>query len=72
MFQFLMNFNKKYILILEKKSTTATMENYSNMSNSSHSTEIGGLVYFLTYISDYLPYVILTSVGFVIGLVGTN
>lgn len=48
------------------------MENYSNTSNSSHSNEIGGLVYFLTYISDYLPYVILTSVGFIIGLVGTN
>lgn len=49
-----------------------TMANSSNMSNTSinDSTEIGGLAYFLVYISDYLPYVIIVSSGAIIGVIG--
>lgn len=44
--------------------------NISNISNE-HS-EIGGLVFFLVYISDYLPYVTLISIGAVTGVIGNN
>ena len=33
-------------------------------------TEIGGLLYFLTYISDYLPYTLIEIIGTLIGVTG--
>lgn len=41
-----------------------------NMSSNAYS-DIGGLAYFLAYISDYLPYVTLVSIGAVIGIIVT-
>ena len=32
--------------------------------------KIGGILYFITYISDYLPYTILCAIGSVVGLFG--
>lgn len=44
--------------------------NISNISDIS-SSEVGGMAYFLIYISDYLPYVIVVSFGAVMGFLGT-
>lgn len=41
-----------------------------NISNKNYS-EIGGLDFFLAHISDCLPYVILVSLGTVIGVIGS-
>lgn len=46
------------------------LNNSSNISSNSYSESVGGLVYFLLYISDYLPYVILVSCASLIGLIG--
>ena len=48
--------------------------NNSNISNipSNDSSEIGGSVFFLTYISEYLPYVTLVSIGSVMGVIGNR
>lgn len=48
------------------------MSNVSNNSNisSNSNTQIGGLAYFLVYLSDYLPYVIIGSSGTIIGVLG--
>ena len=48
------------------------MANFSISNNSSNeSSELGGLVYFLANISERLPYVILVSLGSIIGVLGT-
>ena len=50
------------------------MSNFSNISNitsSNNFTEIGGVTYFLLYISDYLPSIAFVSCGVVIGFLGT-
>ena len=54
--------------------------NYSQTNTSAFNTtttspvledhEIGGILYFITYISDYLPYTILCAIGSVVGLFG--
>ena len=41
------------------------------MNISNNYSEIGGLVFFLAHISDCLPYVILVSLGSVIGVIGS-
>lgn len=48
--------------------------NISNISNisSNDNLEIGGSVFFLIYISEYLPYVTLVSIGSVMGVIGNN
>ena len=51
------------------------MENISNIQDNvnfsfKNHSEIGGLAYFLTHISEYLPYVIIVSLGSVIGVIG--
>ena len=45
------------------------MSNFSNMSSNSN-TQIGGLAFFLVYLSEYLPYVIIGSSGTIIGVLG--
>lgn len=40
-----------------------------NVTSNNYS-DVGGLAYFLAYISDYLPYVALSSIGAVIGIIG--
>ena len=45
---------------------------FNNTTINSTYSEIGGLVYFLVYISDYLPYVILVSLGTIIGVTGNR
>lgn len=51
------------------------MANFSNSINlnvtSNYHSDIGGLAYFLAFITDYLPYVTLASTGAVIGFIGT-
>ena len=48
------------------------MTNISNIQEnfSFNNSEVGGLAYFLTYISDCLPYVVLESLGSIIGVIG--
>lgn len=41
-----------------------------NSSNSTIEDQIGGVPYFLIYLSEYLPYVILKSGGLIIGFFG--
>lgn len=62
----------KYKIFRLKK--TFMMSNYSNNSNmtSNSYSQVGGLAFFLVYISDYLPYVIIVSSGTVIGIIGIN
>lgn len=49
------------------------ISNISNMSsNANKNNEIGGLVFFQTYISEYLPYVTLVSIETVVGIIGNN
>ena len=43
----------------------------NNPANYS-SFEIGGLAYFLLYISDYLPYVIIYCIGTILGTIGKS
>ena len=46
------------------------VSNASNIS-SNESSELGDLAYFLANISECLPYVILLSLGSIIGVLGT-
>lgn len=50
------------------------MSGYFNASNftinNQTETLIGGIAYFLVYLSEYLPYVILYSTGAVVGFIG--
>jgi len=48
------------------------MTNISNIQDnfSFNNSEVGDLAYFLTYISDCLPYVVLESLGSIIGVIG--
>lgn len=47
------------------------MENYTNLeSNKNGTDEIGGILFFLTYLSDYLPYSILSAIGIIVGVLG--
>lgn len=47
------------------------MENYTNFENNINGTnEIGGILFFLTYLSDYLPYSILSAIGIIVGVLG--
>ena len=48
--------------------------NVSNILNisSNDNSKLGGLVFFLTNISEYLPYVTFVSIGTVIGVIGNN
>ena len=57
--------------ILENKKIAMNISNISNIS-SNDSSEIGGPVFFLTYISEYLPYVTLVSIGSIIGIIGNS
>ena len=66
LFQFYYN-NK----ILENKKMAMNISNISNIS-SNDNLEIGGSVFFLIYISEYLPYVTLVSIGSVIGVIGID
>jgi len=43
-----------------------------NTSTSSNITDIGGLAYFFAYMGDYMPFVILTSIGVILGISGEN
>ena len=48
------------------------MANFSVSNISSNETSgLGGLVYFLANISERLPYLILVSLGSIIGVLGT-
>lgn len=44
--------------------------NITSLKNATEPSEIGGLAYFLVYISEYLPYVILISLGEIVGIIG--
>lgn len=47
------------------------MENSTNFeSNKNETVEIGGILFFLTYLSDYLPYSMLTAIGVIVGVLG--
>ena len=48
--------------------------NVSNILNisSNDNSKLGGLVFFLTNISEYLPYVTLVSIETAIGYIGNN
>lgn len=46
--------------------------NQSNFSRTDVEIEIGGLAYFLVYISDYLPYVVLSAMGTILGIFGKS
>ena len=46
------------------------MNSSSITSNAIKNNEIGGLVFFLTYISEYMPYVTLVSIETVVGIIG--
>ena len=46
------------------------ISNISGISSNGYS-EVGGMAYFMIYISDYLPYVIIVSFGAVMGFLGT-
>lgn len=46
------------------------MENSTNFSNKNGTVEIGGILFFLTYLSDYLPYSMLTAIGVIVGVLG--
>ena len=51
------------------------MENFSNIQDNvsfslKNNSEVGGLAYFQTNISEYLPYVIIISLGLIIGFIG--
>ena len=48
------------------------MTNISNIQKnfSFNNSEIGGLDFFLAHISDCLPYVVLESLGSIIGVIG--
>jgi hypothetical protein len=41
-----------------------------NTSFIANITDIGGLAYFFTYLGDYLPYVIIISIGVLLGIAG--
>lgn len=42
-----------------------------NLTNSSvEDVEIGGLAFFLVYISECLPYVVLIALGEIVGVIG--
>lgn len=49
---------------------TMNISNISDISSTDNS-EVGGMAYFMIYISDYLPYVIVVSFGAVMGFLGT-
>ena len=42
----------------------------NNNTNAEVFEEIGGILYFLKYLSEYLPYSLLSSIGVVVGLLG--
>ena len=44
--------------------------NETNNPANNSTFEIGGLAYFLLYISDYLPYVIIYALGTFFGFIG--
>lgn len=46
--------------------------NISSLKNATEPSEIGGLAYFLVYISEYLPYVILIALGEIFGIIGND
>lgn len=46
--------------------------NITSLKNATEPSEIGGLAYFLVYISEYLPYVILIGLGEIVGILGNN
>lgn len=51
------------------------LTNFSRFNQSNFSRtdgEIGGLAYFLVYISDYLPYVVLSAMGTILGIFGKS
>lgn len=49
------------------------MENYTTLeSNKNGTNEIGGILFFLTYLSDYLPYSILSAIGIIVGVLGNK
>lgn len=55
--------------------SNSTLVAYSNISNNDTDYKeplIGGLAYFLIYLSDYLPYVVLNSFGTIMGIFGTH
>ena len=51
------------------------MENVSNIQDNvnfslKNNSEVGGLADFQTHISEYLPYLIIISLGLMIGVIG--
>ena len=61
--------------ILKSKMSNLTNQNFSSNNNTIlveiHQTaEIGGLAYFLIYMSEYMPYVVISLMGTIIGVFG--
>ena len=40
--------------------------------NTTDFSDIGGLAFFFTYLGDCLPFVIITSIGVILGIIGKN
>lgn len=47
------------------------IQNLTNVNATGHILdEIGGLAYFVVYMSEYLPYIMLSSIGIIVGIIG--
>lgn len=59
-------------------SYNTTNESFSQLANFTVTQkplsveEIGGVLYFIVNISDYLPYVLLSSLGVIVGIFGNK
>lgn len=53
-----------------QKPNAISFKTVSKMTNSSYLNQTGGLEFFFSYISDFLPYVILVSFGALAGVIG--
>ena len=71
--------NRKWLKIIknekklkQKKQTNKIHMDLNETNNAANNStfEIGGLAYFLLYISDYLPHVVIYALGTFFGFIG--
>ena len=57
-----------------QNSTLIAFETTKDIANSSMetSTHLGGIAYFLSYLGIYLPYVLFSGFGVVVGIIGIS